>query len=50
MNYHLGDRIAVVKLIGGGDEGVCEPHVGDCDQKPLVKVIRHSASVLNLEK
>ena len=48
--YHLGDGVAVIELVGGGYEGVCEPHVGDGDQKTLVKVISDSASVLNLTR
>ena len=47
---HLGDGVSIIELVGGRYEGVCEPHVGDGDQKPLVKIIRYSASVLNLEK
>ena len=42
--------VAIVELEAGDEQLVVEPDVGERVQQPLVKVIRDSASVLNLTK
>ena len=44
----LGHRVAVVELVGGQDEGLGEPDVGEGVQQPLVKVVCDPAAVLDL--
>ena len=44
----LGHRVAVVELVGGQEEGLGEPDVGESVQQPLVKVVCDPAAVLDL--